>query len=199
MAFESLQGWRLPNLPRHLHQCSATLPVQKCLLSSEGPSCVSLCARGPWGCPWPCPLCSLSSGFLSPGMRCPEPALLQAGQSQLSQPLLMAEMLQSLHHLHGPVLDSVQSVPVSHTGQPSSGPSTPGLASLVGSRGKGSPPSTSCDTAPSAAQDTVLHCCRSTLLACGHPAVQRDLFSQLGSPQHVPVQVLGIFKILRSH
>lgn len=80
---------------------------------------------------------------LSPGMRCPEPALLQAGQCQLSQPLVMAQMLQSLHCLHGPVLDSVQPVPVSCTGQPSSGPSTPGLASLLWSRGKGSPPSAS--------------------------------------------------------
>lgn len=113
-------------------------------------------------------------GCLSPGMRCPEPVLLQAGQCQLSQPLLTAEMLQSLHHLHGPELDSVQSVPVSCTGQPSSGPSTPGLASLVWSRGKGSPPSTSCVTAASAAQDAVLHCCRSALLACGHPGVLQD-------------------------
>ena len=113
-------------------------------------------------------------GYLSTGMRCPEPALLQAGQSQLSQPLLTAEMLQSLHHLPGPVLDSAQSVPVSCTGQPSSGPSTPGLASLVWGRGEGSPPSTGCDTALSAAQDAVLHCCRSTSLPHGHPGVQQD-------------------------
>lgn len=113
-------------------------------------------------------------GFSCPGMRCPEPALLQPGQCQLSQPLLMAGMLQSLHQLHGPVLDSVQSVPVSRPGQPGSGPSTAGLASLVWSRGKGSPPSASCDTAPSAAQDAVLHCCRSTLLPHGHPGVQQN-------------------------
>lgn len=134
--------------------------------------CVSLC-------PWPLGLSLAPSplqpppGYLSAGRRCPEPALLQAGQSQLSQPLLMAEMLQSLHHLDGPVLGSLQSVPVSCTGQPSSGPSTPGLASLVWSRAEGSPPSAGCDTAPSAAQDAVLHCCRSTFLAHGHPGVQQ--------------------------
>lgn len=67
MAFESLQGWRLHHLPGHLHQCSATLPVQKCVLSSEGPSYVSVCARGSWGCPWPHPLCSLPPGVCPQG------------------------------------------------------------------------------------------------------------------------------------
>ncbi|KAK4830703.1 hypothetical protein QYF61_012872 [Mycteria americana] len=38
----------------------------------------------------------------------PQPSLLQAQQSQLSQPFLIGEMLQSLHHLHGPLLDSLQ-------------------------------------------------------------------------------------------
>ena len=43
----------------------------------------------------------------------PEPSVLQTGQSQLSQPFLNGEMLQSLHHLHGPSLDSLQYVRVS--------------------------------------------------------------------------------------
>jgi len=43
----------------------------------------------------------------------PEPSLPQAEQSQLSQPLLTEEMLQSLNHLHGPSLDSLQYVHVS--------------------------------------------------------------------------------------
>lgn len=66
-AFEPLQGWRLPQLPGHLRQCSATLPVQQRLLSSEGPSFGSLCARGPRGCPWPRPLCSLPLAFHAQG------------------------------------------------------------------------------------------------------------------------------------
>ena len=39
--------------------------------------------------------------------------LLQTEQSQLSQPLLTGEVLQSLHHLGGPLLDSLQYVQVS--------------------------------------------------------------------------------------
>ncbi|XP_069664098.1 coiled-coil domain-containing protein 169 isoform X3 [Haliaeetus albicilla] len=35
-----------------------------------------------------------------------------AEQSQLSHPLLICQMLQSLHHLHSPVLDLLQEVPV---------------------------------------------------------------------------------------
>ena len=38
----------------------------------------------------------------------PEPSLLQAEQSQLSQPLLIGQMLQPLNHLCGPSLDSLQ-------------------------------------------------------------------------------------------
>lgn len=96
---------------------------------------VTLCPRPPGLSLAPSPL-QPPPGFSCPGMRCPEPALLQAGQCQLSQPLLMAETLQSLHQLHGPVLDSVQSVPVSRPGQPSSGPSTPGLPHCCGAEGK---------------------------------------------------------------
>lgn len=41
----------------------------------------------------------------------PEP-LLQAEQSQLSQPLLIGQMLRCLHHLHHPLLDSLHYVHV---------------------------------------------------------------------------------------
>lgn len=44
-------------------------------------------------------------------MRFPEPLLLHAEQSQLSQPLLTGEMLQEFHHLCGPSLDSLQYTP----------------------------------------------------------------------------------------
>lgn len=42
----------------------------------------------------------------------PEFSLLRAGHSQLSQPLFVWRMLQSLSHLHGPLLDLLQYVPV---------------------------------------------------------------------------------------
>jgi len=38
----------------------------------------------------------------------PELQLLEAQQCQLSQPLLIQEMLQCLKHLHGPLLGSLQ-------------------------------------------------------------------------------------------
>lgn len=43
----------------------------------------------------------------------PEPPLLLAKQSQLSQPLLIADVLQSLCHLCGPSFGSIQYVHVS--------------------------------------------------------------------------------------
>jgi len=48
-----------------------------------------------------------------PNKTSPEPALLQAQQPQLSEPLLLSEMLQAPSHLHGPLLDLPQHVPVS--------------------------------------------------------------------------------------
>lgn len=50
----------------------------------------------------------------------PEPALLQVEKSQLCQPLL-CQMLQLLHHLCGPALDSSQHI---HVSQVLRGPST---------------------------------------------------------------------------
>jgi len=44
----------------------------------------------------------------------PEPSLLQAEQSQLCQPFLVQEMLHSLSHVHGPLLDLLQYVCISH-------------------------------------------------------------------------------------
>ncbi|KAK4831119.1 LOW QUALITY PROTEIN: hypothetical protein QYF61_015422 [Mycteria americana] len=42
----------------------------------------------------------------------PQPSLLQAGQPQLSQPVLIAEVLQPSDHFRGPPLDPLQQVPV---------------------------------------------------------------------------------------
>lgn len=43
----------------------------------------------------------------------PDPSLLQAKQSNLSQPLLLCQMFELLHPLCGPLLDSFQSLHVS--------------------------------------------------------------------------------------
>ena len=46
-------------------------------------------------------------------------SLLFSGLNSPSfQPFLVGEMLQSLHHLHGPLLDSLQRAPISCTGVP---------------------------------------------------------------------------------
>ena len=66
-----------------------------------------------------------------------EPSLLQAKQSQFSQPFLTEEMLQSFYHFHDPSLDSLQHVHVSLVlGSPEL---DTGVASAVLNRGKGSP------------------------------------------------------------
>ncbi|KAK4827433.1 hypothetical protein QYF61_017990, partial [Mycteria americana] len=79
--------------------------------------------RGLWKSPGPTPL--LKQGHLEPVAQDhvqvftnidkipPEPSLLQAEQLQLSQPFLIAEILQFLHHLSGTLLDTLQDVPVS--------------------------------------------------------------------------------------
>ena len=70
-------------------------------------------------------------------------SLLYAEQCQLSQPFVIGEMLQSLSHLCGPLLDCLQYVPIFHTEEPRTGHSAPGVAMPVLSRGEGSPPLTS--------------------------------------------------------
>ena len=55
-------------------------------------------------------------------------SLLQAEQSQLSQPFLTGEMLQSLNHLRGPLLDSPLTQSLFRTEEPRTGHSTAGVA-----------------------------------------------------------------------
>ena len=62
------------------------------------------------GTTWLPPLHSVPSGICIHWRDAPEPALRQARQPQLSQPLLTEEMLQSTNHLCGPVLDLLQYV-----------------------------------------------------------------------------------------
>ena len=130
----------------NLCQCSVSLTAKQCFLIFRWSHlCFSVC---------PLPLVllldttekSLAPSSLHPPfrrlctlMRFPKPSLLQAEQSRLSWPLLIGEMLLSLHHLCGPLLDSPQYV--SCTGETRTGPVTPGVALPVLSRGEGTPPS----------------------------------------------------------
>lgn len=92
----------------NLCHCSVTLPVQKCLLTLRlNLLCISLCslslvlslgtARKSQA---PSSLQPLQV-FIYIDKILPELALLQDEQSQLSQPFLVDEMLQVLHHLAG--------------------------------------------------------------------------------------------------
>jgi len=69
----------------------------------------------------------------------PEPSLLQAGQSQVSQPFLTGDSLQSLNRLGGPLQGGLSPVPpdLSCTGKPRTGHSAPGGASPALSREEG--------------------------------------------------------------
>jgi len=58
-----------------------------------------------------------------------EPSVLWAKQSHVSLPFLVAEMLQSLHHLSGPLLGLFQELHMSLVlGSPRTRHSTPGVA-----------------------------------------------------------------------
>ena len=72
----------------------------------------------------------------------PQPPPLQAGQTQLSQPSLAREMLQSPHHLHSPTLAPPQQLPVSfELGSPALDPA-PQMCLTRAEQRAGSPPST---------------------------------------------------------
>ena len=120
MAFEYLQGGALHSFSgqpvpvlSHSHGGKAFLMFRGNLL------CFSLCPL-PLVLPLGTTEKSLVPSFVHPpfsclctSMRSPQPSLLQVKQSRLSQPFLIGEMLQSLHHLRGILLDSRQCVHVS--------------------------------------------------------------------------------------
>lgn len=105
--------------PGNLWQCSVTLAMDKYFLMFRG-TCVSVCAFCLWTCHW-APLRSpgsifsahLLQVFIYIGETTLGPSLLQAEQPQLSQLLLISHMFQSLNHLRGPSLDSLQYVHIS--------------------------------------------------------------------------------------
>lgn len=78
----------------------------------------------PWKKSCLCLLCPLPSGICILWRDHPEPSLLQAGQSQHSEPFLLWGMLPSLHDLYGPLLDCLQYVPVSLVNVSCQGPGT---------------------------------------------------------------------------
>jgi len=93
------------SLRRTVHQLSAwSMPMHCHPHSTDVLPGVPVCACGLMSCHWAplkrawlCTLCTFLSG-----------ASLWAEQSHLSQSFLTGEMLQTCHHLHGPLLDCLQ-------------------------------------------------------------------------------------------
>ena len=146
-SFEYLQGGRVHHPSGQ--RASAQSPSRWTRVSwcSEGTWCVSICARRLSSCRWAplksawlCCLCILPSGVCTRWSTFPEPSLLQAKQSHLSQPLVVWEMLQCSLWPFGGLCPVAPCLP--STGQRRTRPSTPGVAPPELSRGKGSPPST---------------------------------------------------------
>ena len=134
------KDWYCTTSLGNLCQCLVPLTVNKCFLMFRLCVSISFCAETqsafqfvhvafcpvtghqwkepdtvvftPKGCKG-CPPCTLPLGICTLLMRFPWPPLLQAEQSQLSQPFHIQEMLQSLLHLSGSLLDSLQCVHVS--------------------------------------------------------------------------------------
>ena len=91
-----------------LCQDSVTLPVKKFFLifvwNFLCSSCPFSCHWTPLKRVWPHPVTPAIQMFINSD----KPSLLQAEQSQVSQPFLVQEMLQAPHHFCDPLLDSFQ-------------------------------------------------------------------------------------------
>lgn len=128
---------------------------------------VFVCAYYVWSCHWASPKRAWLHLLWTPSLQVfvyideVSLNLLQAEQSQLCQPFLIGRMLQSLHHLCGPLLDSS----VGSSKKPRTGHSTHKYG-LAGAEWKDHLPQPAGNIWPNAAQDAVsLLCCNSTLLA----------------------------------
>ncbi|PKU38985.1 hypothetical protein llap_10711 [Limosa lapponica baueri] len=115
-AFDDLQGWRIHNLfgqtmpgLSHPHRKKVVPDVQR-EPSVVLPLVLSLDTTGKSLALFYVPSLQV---FISIEKISPEPSLFQAEQSQLSQPFLVGEILQTLQHLCGPLLGSLQYVHVS--------------------------------------------------------------------------------------
>jgi len=99
--------------------------------------------------------------------------LLKAEQNQVAQPFLVREVLQALYHLHGPLLESLQEIPVFFV------PRSPELDTKLQVRpdqsraeGEDHLPSPAGHAPFNALQDPIgLHGHQGTLLAHEHPVV----------------------------
>jgi len=122
----------------------ALSPSQKRSFSSysDGTSCVPVFAHFPLFCCWALlqrahsnHLTSALYIFISIDQIPPQPSLLQAQQTQVSQPFPVWGTLQPSHHLHDPLLD-ISARYLFCTGEPRTGCSTPDVASPGQSRGE---------------------------------------------------------------
>lgn len=121
MAFEYLQRWRLQNASGQSALVLGTFRGKQCFLIFRGNLlCFKMCplrlvlSLGTSGkCLAPSSVHS-PLRYLHTLTKCPEPALLQPEQSLVSQPFPVWEMLQSqsINHLSGDALDSLQYVHV---------------------------------------------------------------------------------------
>ena len=99
--------------------CSVTCTAQKCYQCPEGTSCAPVCAHCLLFWHWALLTTLAPSSLDSPLrylwtlMRSPRASTSPAEQSQLFQPLLIDQVLQNLHHLGGPMLNSFQYIQVS--------------------------------------------------------------------------------------
>lgn len=122
---------------------------------------------------------------------CPSWAFSSLGWTvQLSQAFITEEILLSVHHLHGPVLDSVQYIHVSFVLRiPEMDSALLMCTNPCWAEGKGLFPLPGGKTPPSAAQEAVGVCHNGALLGHGQPADYQDLLGraafQLASLQSV--------------
>lgn len=103
---------------------------------SEGASCVSVCAHCHWR---DYVFFALSLRFFAYFDKILKNLLFSRLSSLSSLSLLIWEILQSLNHLRGPLLDSLHSVHLSAAGEARTGHNSPGMASSVLNRGERSP------------------------------------------------------------
>ena len=128
MAFEHPQGTRLHSVSGRPAQPSSQFTEVQ--VSSFVFSFLPLDSYSVSGLHWEEPAPSFQI-FIYTDKITPKPFLFQATHLQLSQPLLIGEILQFFYHICGPTLNSFQCDHVSCTGEPITAYSTPGMAPPV--------------------------------------------------------------------
>lgn len=101
---------------------------------------------------------------------------------RLSQTFLRGGAFQALHHICGPLHDSLQHVHVSRTEMSRTGHNTPGVAHQCWIKRNDHLPRPAANTLPNAAEDIVsLVCCKGTCLFHIQPSIHEDPVSFLQS------------------